>query len=152
MQPGDNFPHSHIEEDETGARDFMLKKDDRPGYLCPETLPERRDTEIDHFSPDDLEKIYPSNGHQQQRPKQDFGGFSNSFSQETTTIMHPDGRHETTTSKRTGEDCITVTTIKHPDGKEERHESNACPQLKDFSMSIGQMPQHDSFVDRLFRF
>ena len=68
MQPDDKFPLSG--EEETGARDFMLKKDNHPGYLRPETTPERRrDVEVDEFSPDDLEKLYPHPSHGHLQPK-----------------------------------------------------------------------------------
>jgi len=166
--PGDAIPILPSREEETGARDFMLKKDDHPGYLRPETVPERKDAEIDNLSPHDLEKLYPSQSHQY--PKNEFGGSSNLFSfgqtfssssirlpdgstEETKVIKDNEGRETTTVAKKNGEECFTVTTIRHPDGREERHESNACPQLKNFSRSIRQMPNHDdSLVDRLFRF
>ena len=49
-------PYSDQEVDESGARDFMLKKDDHPGYIRTD---QRQDTEIDEVPPEDLGKLYP---------------------------------------------------------------------------------------------
>ena len=67
---------SHPLEDEStdesgGARDFMLKKDDHPGYIRSNPLKEdRQDLEIDQVTPDDLEKLYSHDVQPQQRNPQ----------------------------------------------------------------------------------
>ena len=67
---------SHPLEDEStdesgGARDFMLKKDDHPGYIRSNPLKEdRQDLEIDQVTPDDLDKLYSHDVQPQQRNPQ----------------------------------------------------------------------------------
>ena len=55
--------------DESGnARDFMLKKDDHPGYIRSNQLKEdRQDLEIDQVTPDDLDKLYSHDVQPQQQ-------------------------------------------------------------------------------------
>ena len=60
IHPGKS-PFNHDKEDETGARDFMLKNEDHPGYIQSDQLKERRDLDIDSVTPDDLDKLYSHN-------------------------------------------------------------------------------------------
>ena len=75
--------------DESGsARDFMLKKDDHPGYIRSNQLKEdRQDLEIDQVTPDDLDKLY---SHDVQ-PQQQIPQFPqvNSLAFQLQTLIRP---------------------------------------------------------------
>ena len=63
---------------EENPRDFMLKKDDHPGYLKPDHSKERHDVEIDGL-PDDFGKFYnkPTEKPDISKPSQE--GFTRTF-------------------------------------------------------------------------
>jgi len=151
--------HENSREEEN-SRDFMLRKDDNPGYLRPDNSKERHDVEVDHL-PEDFGKFHaPGPSHIEPQPDSrhnNHQGFTKTFNfgqsfssssvrlqdgsiEEKQVTKDNEGRETTTVIKKSGEDCYTVTTIKHPDGREERQESNSCPQLNDFSRSFsGQL-------------
>ena len=60
-------PSEDDNTDESGARDFMLKKDDHPGYIRSNQLKDRQDLEIDQVTPDDLDKLYSHDVQPQQK-------------------------------------------------------------------------------------
>jgi len=161
---------------EENPRDFMLKKDDHPGYLKPDHSKERHDVEIDGL-PDDFGKFHnePAKNPDFIRTSQEgftrnfnfghsFSSSSSSYS--SSSVRLPDGsieekqvtkdnegRETTKVIKRSGEDCYTITTIKHPDGREESEESNICPRLNDFNRTFRQQTgDQESLVDKIFRF
>jgi len=162
VHPGMMAPPSEDDNntDESGARDFMLKKDDHPGYIRSNQLKDRQDLEIDQVTPDDLDKLYSHDVQPQQKfphfPQgPNFGHHGGSFSfghsfssksvrmpdgsmEEHQTVKDNEGRETVTVTKKTGEECLTIKTIKHPDGREERIESNECPQMKQFSSTLKQ--------------
>ena len=138
----------------------MLKKDDHPGYV--QDRGSRQDTIIDQI-PDDFGKVVQPQ--QQQTPKSfsHFSSFSSSFS--SSSIRHPDGsieekvvkkdgegRETITVTKRNGDNCSTLTTITNPDGSQEVHESNVCPQMRDFKSAVDKMPNSDDLIDRMLKF
>ena len=154
---GQNPGFEHQEEN--GARDFMLKKEDSPGYLKPE---QRNDSEMAQI-PSDLDKLYQPETPISRQPRFNFSSQSFSSSsvrlpdgsmEQTRITKDSEGKEITTVTKKNGEDCLTVTTIKHPDGRQEQHESNACSELNDFKFGMQrQLPNQDEdLVDRLFRF
>ncbi len=155
------------QERNAGTRDFMLKKDEHPGYAKPEQFSQnRRDVELEQI-PENFDKMYTPQGGNQPKFGSNMQTFSFGQTFSSSSVMLPDGsveqhrvvkdnegRETTTVTKKNGEDCITVTTIKHPDGKEERHESNSCAELNDFSMTIRQLPRQDddSIIEEIFGF
>merc|ERR1712226_1517259 len=178
VHPGIIRTHPSEDEnntDESGnARDFMLKKDDLPGYIRSNQLKEdRQDLEIDQVTPDDLDKLYSHDVQPQQQIPQfpqvpNFGHHGGSFSfghsfssksvrmpdgsmEEHQTVKDDEGRETVTVTKKTGEECLTIKTVKHPDGREERIESNECPQMKQFSSTLKQY-NGDSLIDKWLRF
>jgi len=160
------FNESSVEEN---PRDFMLKKDDHPGYLKPDHSKERHDVEIDGL-PDDFGKFHNKPAEQPNFSRPNHEGFTRSFnfgqsfssssvrlsdgsSEEKQVTKDNEGRETTKVIKRSGEDCYTVTTIKHPDGREEKEESNICPKLNDFNRTFRQqIGDQESLVDKIFRF
>ena len=52
------FSESHENSrEEENSRDFMLRKDDNPGYLRPDNSKERHDVEVNHL-PEDFGKFH----------------------------------------------------------------------------------------------
>ena len=175
VHPGE-LPFLEEAEEEPGSREFILKKDDRSGYILPDQLKERRDTEIDQVSPDDLDKLYSPDYPKQPKINpwfhegQDYNrvfSFGQSFSSQTIqmpdgsieelkTVKDNEGRETITVTKKNNEECLTITTIRHPDGREERHESNECPQIQQFRSTMRQFNNgnsiSDSIIDKWRRF
>ncbi len=46
------------DEENLGNRDFMLRKDDHPGYIQRERGQPKQDSEIDKVNPEDLKRLY----------------------------------------------------------------------------------------------
>ena len=69
------FNESSVEEN---PRDFMLKKDDHPGYLKPDHSKERHDVEIDGL-PDDFGKFHNKPAEQPNFSRPNHEGFTRSF-------------------------------------------------------------------------
>ena len=142
--------------DNEGTRDFMLKRDNHPGYLKADFNQKDTEIEADQVSPEDLSKLYSSPAPQpystQRFQTQSFSSrtvqLPDGSVEEHTTVKDHEGRETSTVTKKTGEECMTATTIIHPDGKVERHESNTCPQLQEF----GRLQIGESIMDKLFRF
>ena len=65
--------------EEGSSRDFMLKKDDNPGYLRPDTSKGRHDVEIDHL-PEDFGKFNDGPMNEQPKTRPNFEGFTKTYS------------------------------------------------------------------------
>ena len=77
------FSESHENSrEEENSRDFMLRKDDNPGYLRPDNSKERHDVELDHL-PEDFGKFHaPGPSHIETQPDSrhnNHQGFTKTF-------------------------------------------------------------------------
>jgi len=164
--PNQRIPFQNEDSNESGTRDFMLKKDDHPGYFKPQGEQEMKDTIIDYI-PDDFGKSFSSSrsmlpdGSIEEKNVSKYSAFSSSRSmlpdgsiEEKSVSKYSDGRETTTVSKKSDEDCFTTTTVIHPDGRKEMHESNACPKVKEFNRAFGNRRQtnDEDLIERMFRF
>ena len=88
------FPESHENSrEEEDSRDFMLRKDDNPGYLRPENSRERHDVEVDHL-PEDFGKFHapgphiePESRHNNQQGFTKTYNFGQSFSSSSVRLQ-----------------------------------------------------------------
>ena len=72
------FSESHENSrEEENSRDFMLRKDDNPGYLRPDSSKERHDVEVDHL-PEDFGKFHAPEPQPESRHNS-HQGFSKTF-------------------------------------------------------------------------
>ena len=128
---------------------------------------DRRDKEI---SEEDWKRLYEAQPKMYQyNPNesyaQTFPSFSGHFSsssivtksdgttEQKKTIKNSDGSHTEVLTRKNGDECHTTTTITQADGTRTVEETNACPEMNEFNLSVRmRMPDESSLFDKIFKF